>query len=142
MGKSLIIKGADFSANAVPVLPEGYTYLTADNANSYAQVWWNTITHQTGYGDTAKDTLYWNVVAGSVIRVKKSATQTVGVFLFLDTPINTVNTDYISHLKNNTPDNLYRTTDEVVTYNVVENCVFGLYQYDGSKFPELLIYKP
>ena len=145
MGKSLIIKGADFSANAVPVIPEGYMALTKENAVAQAQLYFNVSAGQLGVGDNPDDMLYWRLSAGSVLKLKASGEGTVyfARFAFLN-DIYTVPTSYIDKLANGTTKEITIEVGDTTlhTYEITQDCVLTLYQFYGHLFPKILIYKP
>lgn len=149
MGKSLIIKGADFSANAVPVTPEGYIALTEENSVAQAQLYF-ALTYpeipSLSIGDYPNDMLYWQLSAGSTLKLKAGVGGDYyrARFAFLD-DVYTSATSLKGKFANETSEIITIPLEDievVYTYEIVEDCVLTLYQYDGNLFPEMLIYKP
>lgn len=144
MGKSLIIKGADFSESAVPVLPEGYMNLTEENALYGEDFYFNVPAHKIGRDTSGEHPcmLYWKIAEGSIIKIKPKS-DFGSIFAFFTQYVN-VGDDYSQYLVQGFDDviSLEANTD-IQTYTLNSECWLQLYQYnDKSYFPSVLIYKP
>lgn len=143
MGKKLIIQGADFSANAVSNLPDGFMELTVENAVTTAKLFFSQPT-VFSVGDYDTDMVYWNLSAGGVLKIKASETKSAK-FCFL-TQLKTTEGNFASKLAEGLTERVELASgSDMQTYNISSDCVLALYQGlppNYTSFPSILIYKP
>ena len=143
MGKKLIIQGADFSANAVSNLPDGFMELTVENAVATAKLFFSQPT-VFSVGDYDTDMVYWNLSAGSVLKIKASETASTAFCLL--TQLKTTQGRFDSILAEGFTERIkLEHGSDMLTYNISSDCVLAVYQGippDYEWFPSILIYKP
>lgn len=143
MGKKLIIQGADFSANAVSNLPDGFIELTVENAVTTAKLFFSQPTIFS-VGDYDTDMVYWNLSAGSVLKIKGSETQRTSFCLL--TQLKTTQGNFSSILAEGFTGRIrLEPGSDMLNYYISSDCVLAVYQGlppDYDYFPSILIYKP